>query len=154
MKAPRLPIPLPHHTPRPRRHRVRISPQAAPCNPCFLLQVTQALVIGIPPIHPRSCKYASRSGQGMKSGAMAAPGHSSEGCEGLFRLSRDRAWASRLRVQDCSSSFYGSARESEGIALEVQVIDPFARPPYTASLLLIPRIGTVEDGVKREGFTL
>ncbi len=35
---------------------MRISPQPAPGNPCFLLQVTQALVIGIPPIHPReSC---------------------------------------------------------------------------------------------------
>ncbi len=35
---------------------MRISPQPEPCNPCFLLQVTQALVIGIPPIHPReSC---------------------------------------------------------------------------------------------------
>ena len=90
----------------------------------------------------------------MKSGAMAAPGDSSEGCEGLSWLRRDRAEASRLRVQDCSSSFYGSARESEGIALEVQVIDPFARPPHTASLLLITRIGTVEDGVQREGFTL
>ncbi len=35
---------------------MRISPQPAPCNPCFLLQVTQALVIGIAPTHPReSC---------------------------------------------------------------------------------------------------
>ncbi len=38
---------------RPGRHPPRKGIAENPCNPCFLLQVTQTLVIGIPPIHPR-----------------------------------------------------------------------------------------------------
>ncbi len=47
------PIPLLHHPPFPRRQRLSISPQPAPCNPCFLLQVTHALLIGVAWIHSR-----------------------------------------------------------------------------------------------------